>query len=84
MGLLWIFTGRIYQIVLTKRENVYMKIVFVGLVLIAAAVSANATGISNRGDLNHGLNNAPVCPDGQVAQFEGVINGKATWRCVPA
>jgi hypothetical protein len=61
-----------------------MKIVFVGLVLIAAAVSANATGIGTRTDLNHGRSNAPVCPDGQVAQFVGVINGKATWRCVPA
>lgn len=56
-----------------------MKILFVGLVLIAAAASSNATGIGN-----HGLNNAPVCPDGQVAQFVGVINGKATWICVPA
>jgi hypothetical protein len=61
-----------------------MKIVLVGLIMIAAAVSANASGIGNRGDGNHGLNNAPVCPDGQVAQFVGVINGKATWRCVPA
>jgi hypothetical protein len=80
---MWISTGRPYQFVLTKRENVDMKIVFVGLVLIAAAVSANASGIDNRRDLNHGLNNAPVCPDGQVAQFIGVINGQAAWRCVP-
>lgn len=61
-----------------------MKIVFAGLVLIAATMSANAGGLDARRDQNHGLNNAPVCPDGQVAQFVGVINGKATWRCVPA
>ncbi|PTR33965.1 hypothetical protein C8J98_102152 [Luteibacter sp. OK325] len=61
-----------------------MKMVFIALVMIAAAASANAGGIGNRGDLNHAPSNAPVCPDGQVAQFVGVINGKATWRCVPA
>jgi hypothetical protein len=61
-----------------------MKIVLVALLLTFAAGSANASTIQNRADVNHGLNNAPVCPDGQVAQFVGVINGKATWRCVPA
>lgn len=61
-----------------------MKIVFVGLVLIATTMSANAGGFNTVRDQNHGLNNAPVCPDGQVARFIGVINGKATWECVPA
>jgi hypothetical protein len=61
-----------------------MKIVLVALLLTFAAGYANASGIQTNGDPNHGLNNAPVCPDGQVAQFVGVINGKATWRCVPA
>ena len=61
-----------------------MKIFFVGLVLIAAAVSANASGLNNRRDINHGQSNAPVCPDGQVAEFIGVIDGHAAWRCVPA
>lgn len=59
-----------------------MKIVLAGLVMLVAAVSVNATGLVNR-DVNHGYSNAPVCPDGQHAEFEGVINGKATWRCVP-
>ncbi|WP_132147634.1 hypothetical protein [Luteibacter rhizovicinus] len=82
---MWISTGSAYQIVLTKRENVDMKIIFAGFVLIAAAVSANASGIGDHRDPNQGgYSNAPVCPDGQVAQFVGVINGKATWRCVPA
>jgi hypothetical protein len=67
-----------------KRGNVDMKIVLATLVLIAAAASANASGIGNNGVRNHGLNNAPVCPEGQVAKFIGVINGKATWECVPA
>lgn len=60
-----------------------MKIVFVGLVLMAAAASANAGAVTDHRDQNHGYSNAPVCPDGQVAQFVGVINGRATWRCVP-
>lgn len=60
-----------------------MKILCAGLVLIVAAVSANASGIATTATPNHVYSNAPVCPDGQVAQFVGVINGKATWRCVP-
>jgi len=59
-----------------------MKIVFAGLVMLVAALSVNAAGLDGR-DVNHGYNNAPVCPDGQHAEFVGVINGKATWRCVP-
>lgn len=81
---MWFSVDRPYQVLLTQRENVDMKIVFVALVLVAAAASSNATGIASRTDQNHGRSNAPVCPDGQVAQFVGVINGKATWRCVPA
>jgi hypothetical protein len=61
-----------------------MKIVLVALLLTIAAGSVNASAIQSLSGVNHGLNNAPVCPDGQVAQFVGVINGKATWRCVPA
>lgn len=63
-------------------ENVDMKIVFAGLVMLVAAVSVNAAVLGDR-DVNHGYGNAPVCPDGEHAEFLGVINGKATWRCVP-
>ncbi|UPG83980.1 hypothetical protein L2Y94_11485 [Luteibacter aegosomatis] len=59
-----------------------MKIVFAGLVMLVAAVSVNAAGLGVR-DVNHGYGNAPVCPDGEHAEFVGVVNGKATWRCVP-
>lgn len=59
-----------------------MKIAFVGLVLIAAAASANATSINDLRDLHHGSSNAPVCPQGQIAEYLGIINGKPTWRCV--
>lgn len=59
-----------------------MKIVFAGLVMLAASVSVNASGMGDR-DLHHGHGNAPVCPDGEHPVFLGVIDGKATWRCVP-
>ena len=59
-----------------------MKIVFAGLVMLVAAVSVDATGSIGR-DAHHGSSSAPVCPDGQHAEFVGVVNGKATWRCVP-
>lgn len=59
-----------------------MKIVFAGLVMLVAAVSVDATGLVG-GEMNHSPRSAPVCPDGQHAEFVGVVNGKATWRCVP-
>ena len=61
-----------------------MKTVFMGLVLIVGTLSAHASDIGNKRDQQHGSANAPVCPPGQVAKFVGVINGKATWECVPA
>lgn len=60
-----------------------MKMLFIGLVLVAGTLSANASDIGNKRDQQHGSENAPVCPPGQVARFVGVINGKATWECVP-
>ncbi len=60
-----------------------MKTLFIGLVLIVGTLSANASDIGNKRELEHGSANAPVCPPGQVARFVGVINGKATWECVP-
>ena len=61
-----------------------MKMVFAGLVLIAGTLTVNAGDIGSKKEQEHGLANAPVCPPGQVAKFVGVINGHATWECVPA
>lgn len=61
-----------------------MKMVFAGLVLIAGTLSMNIGDTGNTREQQHGSENAPVCPPGQVAKFVGVINGHATWECVPA
>jgi hypothetical protein len=61
-----------------------MKMVFAGLVLIVGTLTVNIGDVSNTREQQHGDANAPVCPPGQVAKFVGVINGKATWECVPA
>lgn len=61
-----------------------MKTTLAALVLIVAGASAHAVDARQLATPDNAPRNAPVCPDGQVAQFVGVINGKATWRCVPA
>ena len=60
-----------------------MKMVFAGLVLIAGTLTMNVDDAGNTREQQQGLANAPVCPPGQVAKFVGVINGHATWECVP-
>lgn len=59
-----------------------MKSLFAGLVLVAVALSVNASGIRSTGVLQHVHSNAPVCPPGEVAVAH-VINGKLVWECVP-
>ncbi|WP_369929527.1 hypothetical protein [Xanthomonas sp. NCPPB 2632] len=61
-----------------------MKTTLAALVLIVAGASAHAVDARQLTTPDNAPRNAPVCPDGQVAEFVGVINGKATWRCVPA
>lgn len=61
-----------------------MKMVFAGLVLIVGTLTVNIGDVTSTREQQHGTANAPVCPPGQVAKFIGVINGKATWECVPA
>jgi len=60
-----------------------MKMVFAGLVLIAGTLTMNVDDTGNTREQQQGFANAPVCPPGQVAKFVGVINGHATWECVP-
>lgn len=55
-----------------------MKSLFAGLVLVAVALSVNASGIR----LQHIHSDAPVCPPGEKA-VPHVIDGKLVWECVP-
>jgi hypothetical protein len=68
----------VYQNVPAKpKGNSAMKIVFVGLVLLGAALSANAVGVQDTSQLHRG-NSALVCPSGYHSQWDG--HG---WECVP-
>jgi hypothetical protein len=59
-----------------------MKRLFVGLVLVAVALSVNAGVAQSASAIKHVHSNAPVCPPGEKAVPQ-VINGKLVWTCVP-
>jgi len=59
-----------------------MKSVFVGLVLAAAALSANA-GDARSTQALHQPHSDGVCPDGQVVEyFYNPVTHSMGWKCV--
>ena len=62
-----------------------MKIVFVGIVLIAATLTANATGLGGTRTVENTSPSVaqPMCPPGQIRAVIRVVNGYPIYGCVP-